>query len=247
MAATGTIVVLSILALLGLYAVGSNFAKRRAATNRPNSAAVETTTSPVVVQTPIEAQNYREEPPASTEVTPPQHSDEPAEPPRLVKQENESHKSTSRPEIVAPHLRIPNASTLPQPVVAQAQRPAIPPPPQIPRGDTGFDSRLIRVRSNRTGSGVRYDLTFNMHEQGGRAAHWQQILISTHSSSGLSRSQAIPFVHRLGPDGALTFTISVEMPGRSEADWQGRIICTTLGWDNNDRPLQTVFGTTVTP
>jgi hypothetical protein len=86
-----------------------------------------------------------------------------------------------------------------------------------------------------------------MREQVGRFAQWQRLLIGTRSTSGLAHSEAIPFVHRLGATGALTFTVSVEMAGRSEPDWQGRIVCTTLGWDNNGAPLQASFGVTVTP
>jgi len=120
--------------------------------------------------------------------------------------------------------------------------------PALPRGDSGgFDARLVRVRSRKTPEGVRYDLTFNMLERAGRAAQWQRVLISTRSASGASHSEAIPFSHRLGAAGALTFTISVELTGRSEADWQGRIVCTTLGWDNNGGPLQASFGANVTP
>jgi len=120
--------------------------------------------------------------------------------------------------------------------------------PALPRGNSGgFDARLIRVRSRKTAAGFRYDLTFNMQEQAGRAAQWQRVLISTRSASGMNHSEAIPFSHRLGAAGALTFTISVELTGRSESDWQGRIVCTTLGWDNNGAPLQASFGATVTP
>jgi hypothetical protein len=120
--------------------------------------------------------------------------------------------------------------------------------PALPRGDAGgFDARLIRVRSTKTQAGIRYDLTFNMQEQAGRAANWQRVLVSTRSMSGASHSQAIPFSHKLGATGALTFTISVELTGHSESDWQGRVTCTTLGWDNKGTPLQASFGANVTP
>jgi hypothetical protein len=111
----------------------------------------------------------------------------------------------------------------------------------------GFDARLIRVRSSRTSAGVRYDLTFSMQEQTGRMAQWQRVLISTHSASGNRHSEAVPFSHKLGPSGALTFTISVDFAGRSEADWRGRVVCTTLGWDRQGAPLQASFGANVTP
>jgi len=54
-------------------------------------------------------------------------------------------------------------------------------------------------------------------------------------------------VHRLGASGTLTFTISVELAGGREADWQGRVVCTTLGWDNRGGALQTSFGANLTP
>ena len=103
------------------------------------------------------------------------------------------------------------------------------------------------MRGLRTASGYRYDLTFNMQEQSGRSAQWQRILITTRSASGAAHTQAIPFVHRLGATGALTFTVGVELAGRTEADWRAHVVCTTLGWDNHDRPLQASFAANVTP
>lgn len=94
---------------------------------------------------------------------------------------------------------------------------------------------------------MRYDLTFSMQEQAGRSAQWQRVLVTTRSASGVNHSQAIPFAHRLGAAGALTFTISVELAGRSQTDWQGRVVCTTLGWDNQGAPLQASFGANLTP
>lgn len=120
--------------------------------------------------------------------------------------------------------------------------------PSFPRVERGsVDARLIRIRSMRTASGVRYDLTFDLQDESGRHAQWERMQISTRSASGVSHSRAIPFVHRLGASGALTFTVSVEMRGHSEADWQGRVVCTTTGSDNDGKPLRASFGTTVTP
>ncbi len=122
------------------------------------------------------------------------------------------------------------------------------PMPALPRGNSGgFDARLIRVRSRKTASGFRYELTFNMQEQAGRSAEWQRVLISTRSASGTNHSEAIPFSHRLGAAGALTFTINVALTGRSEADWHSRICCTTIGWDNNGAALQASFVQNLTP
>jgi hypothetical protein len=63
----------------------------------------------------------------------------------------------------------------------------------------------------------------------------------------MNHTQALPFVHRLGGTGALTFTISVELTGRSETDWRGRVNCTALGWDNAGAPLQASFAANVAP
>jgi hypothetical protein len=139
-----------------------------------------------------------------------------------------------------------HAPTAPVPVATR--QPSDYPVPVLPRANSGaFDSRLVRARGSKTSAGYRYDLTFNMQEQGGHSAQWQRVLITTRSASGASRTQAIPFVHRLGATGALTFTISVELTGRSEADWRGRINCTTLGWDNAGAPLQASFVANVSP
>jgi hypothetical protein len=120
--------------------------------------------------------------------------------------------------------------------------------PAMPRVDPGnIDARLIRVRSMRTMSGMRYDLTFDLQDSSGRHAQWERMLISTRSASGISHTQAVPFVHRLGANGALTFTLSVEMPGRSEPDWHGRVICTTSGEDVDGRPVRASFAASVRP
>lgn len=244
LAAIATVVALSFLGLVALFMLFSNLSRRRATT--PARVATQTETDAQVIpfiETPAEARNYEEEPVVVAEPPPK---------PAIDSSEHQTENKASKRE-PAPHKLV-IAQTTP------SSFPASPPParmakvsnpspmPALPRGDAGgFDARLVRVRSNRTGSGVRYDLTFNMQEQAGRPAHWQRLLITTRSASGLSHSQAIPFVHRLGPAGALTFTVSVEMAGRSEADVQGRVVCTTLGWDNNDHPLQASFGANVTP
>ena len=118
----------------------------------------------------------------------------------------------------------------------------------LPRIEPGsLDARLIRIRSMRVPSGMRYDLTFDLQDESGRHAQWERMLISTRSASGISHTQAVPFVHRLGANGALTFTVSVEMHGKSEPDWHGRVVCTTTGADNDGRPLRASFGASVTP
>ena len=92
----------------------------------------------------------------------------------------------------------------------------------LPRGTFGMvAARLTGVRAARTASGYRYDLSFHMADQAGHATQWERLAIVTRSNSGATRQQQIPFFHRLGADGTLSFTVSVEMPGRAPADWQG--------------------------
>jgi len=200
------------------------------------------------VPTPQEAQDYKQEAPVPAVSTSPEpQSERPAERARNESPLSSPTEQGVRKTTVAQPLPKPPAKT-PPPAPVTTTRVSNPPMPALPRGNSGgFDARLIRVRSRKTAAGFRYDLTFNMQEQAGRSAQWQRVLINTRSASGMNHSEAIPFSHRLGAAGALTFTISVELTGRSESDWQGRIVCTTLGWDNNGAPLQASFGANVTP
>jgi len=248
-AAIAIVIVLAVFGLVALYTLASNLTRRspsnvvRVATN-----AETVPESLPFVPTPREAQDYKEEAPISS----PPVSSAPQSVRPVDRARNES-LSPSQPKGgalkngVAPTAVLSSVASSPSaPVVTT--RVSNPPMPALPRGPSGgFDARLIRVRSAKTSAGVRYDLTFNMQEQAGRSAQWQRVLITTRSANGTSHSEAIPFSHRLGAAGALTFTISVEMTGRSEADWQGRIVCTTLGWDNKGAPLQTSFGASVAP
>ena len=199
------------------------------------------------VPTPQEAQDYKEEQLAAPIASNPAE----VQPAQTVKQKNPDAPSAVERSA---RNKAADQSTAKPPVESRSAllnstaKASLPPMPALPRGNSGgFDARLIRVRSSKTSSGFRYDLTFNMQEQAGRFAQWQRVLITTRSVSGVNRSQAIPFAHRLGAAGALTFTISVELAGRSEADWQGRVVCTTLGWDNQGAPLQASFGANLTP
>lgn len=238
-AAIATVIGLAVFAVVAAYAFLSNLSRRPPA---PAARITEASSQPFV-PTPQEARDYTE---AQSETAPPKAPEPQAD--RTV--EPKSIAASSRAERIVP-----------APAVAQSNsKPVAPAPassstdvsnaqlPPLPRGGAGgFDARLIRVRSNRTPSGVRYDLTFNMQEQAGRSAQWQRVLITTKSASGVNHTQAIPFTHRLGATGALTFTISVELGGHSEADWHGRVVCTTLGWDNQGAPLQASFGANLTP
>jgi uncharacterized protein YbaR (Trm112 family) len=244
-AAIATTIALAIFALVGLYALVSNLSRRPAPATRPANQPETTEPVPFVV-TPQEALDYKEQQPAASEKL--------AQPPngvRIVEPERKeglspSNEQRDRTTPVAGSTAPSHSPTASPP--AAATQASDPPAPVSPRANSGeFDSRLVRARSSRTSSGYRYDLTFNMQEQRGHAAQWQRVLITTRSASGTSHTQAIPFVHRLGATGALTFTISVELTGRSEADWRGRINCTTLGWDNAGAPLQATFVANLTP
>jgi outer membrane biosynthesis protein TonB len=248
-AAIATIIALVVFGLVATYTFVSS------APRRPSSPAVQVASKTQAapqplpfVATPQEAQEYKEEAPVPTVSTSPEPK--PEQPAARARNESPLSSPTEhglRKTTVDQPLPKPPAKTTP-PAPVTTTRVSNPPMPALPRGNSGgFDARLIRVRSRKTAAGFRYDLTFNMQEQAGRSAQWQRVLISTRSASGMNHSEAIPFSHRLGAAGALTFTISVELTGRSESDWQGRIVCTTLGWDNNGAPLQASFGANVTP
>ncbi len=251
-AAIATIIALAVFGLVAIYTFVSSVSRRSSSPAVQVASKTQGAPQPLpFVPTPQEAQDYKEEAPAS--VAPVASTPPEPQPERPVERAgNESRLSSPtepgvRKPPVAQPLPKPSAKT-PPPAPVTTTRVSNPPLPALPRGNSGgFDARLIRVRSRKTAAGFRYDLTFNMQEQAGRSAQWQRVLINTHSASGMNHSEAIPFSHRLGAAGALTFTISVELTGRSESDWQGRIVCTTLGWDNNGAPLQASFGANVTP
>ena len=248
-AAIATVIALAIFALVGLYALVSNLSRRPSQATRPSGQTEIAQAVPFVV-IPQPALDYKEEQTAAPA------AEQSAEPPtatattRIVEREPKHIVSSSNDQqdrkstVARPLPRLPAQST---PVSAPTTQSSNPPALSTYSNSSEFDSRLVRARANKTSSGYRYELTFNMQEQRGHTAQWQRVLITTRSASGTSHTQAIPFVHRLGATGALTFTISVELTGRSEADWRGRINCTTLGWDNAGAPLQASFVANVTP
>jgi hypothetical protein len=247
-AAITTVIALAVFGLVATYTFVSNLSRPASSPAvRVASKAQPAPESLLFVPTPQEAQNYKEEALVLAASAPP----EPQTVRPVQRVYNESPSSSPLKDGVRKTtIAQPTAKPSVTPPAAPVTTPRVsnPPMPALPRGNSGgFDARLIRVRSRKTPAGFRYDLTFNMQEQAGRSAQWQRVLISTRSASGTSHSEAIPFSHRLGAAGALTFTISVELTGRSEADWQGRIVCTTLGWDNKGAPLQSSFGANVTP
>jgi hypothetical protein len=246
-AAIATMIALAVFGLVGLYALASSLSRPPSPATRTASQTETAQPVPFVV-TPQAAQDYKEEQPAAS--TPAAL----AKPPATLQIVEREHKEVSSSSPEQRYLKTSVARSVPTShaptaaVPAAASQASDSPVPVLPRANAGeFDSRLVRARASKTSSGYRYDLTFNMQEQGGHSAQWQRVLITTRSASGASHTQAIPFVHRLGATGALTFTISVELTGRSEADWRGRINCTTLGWDNKGAPLQTSFVANVTP
>ncbi|MFY9557253.1 MAG: hypothetical protein WAV20_18295 [Blastocatellia bacterium] len=232
---------------LAVFAIVALYTFARGLSRRPSQVArianqTEAAPQPPFVPTPQEALDYKDEQPAPIAATP-----------REAQQPEQQRVDSRPPSHAEPIVRKNVDAPVSKPVTppstpirtTQVSNPPVPAPPRAQSG--GFDARLVRVRSRRTPAGFRYELTFNMQEQTGRAANWQRVLISTRTASGLSHSEAVPFVHRLGGTGALTFTISVELAGRGESDWQGRVVCTTLGWDNNGAPLQASFGASVAP
>ena len=248
-AAIATVIALAIFGLVAIYTIVSNLSRRSSSAAVQIASKTQAVAQPLpFVPTPQEAQDYKEEAPLTAPSTPPEPQTE--RPINRARNESPSPSPTGhgvrKTQVAQPFPNAPVATTMPAP--ATTTRVSNPPMPALPRGNSGgFDARLIRVRSRKTPAGFQYDLTFNMQEQAGRSAQWQRVLISTRSARGTSHSEAIPFSHRLGAAGALTFTISVELTGRSEADWQGRVVCTTLGWDNKGAPLQSSFGANVTP
>jgi hypothetical protein len=256
LAAVATAIALGILGFIAVSRVISYLSRRSTPTAQIASKTQVTPQPAPFVATPPEAQEYKEElppsPPKKEEESSPRQ-DQPSKGRQKEQAQTETNPQASserNAHKAQPAQTVPRTQSPAPPVSSSANRVPSPPPqsPALPSGNSGgFDARLIRVRSNKTAAGVRYDLTFNMQEQAGRMAQWQRVLISTQSASGIRHAEAIPFPHRLGPAGALTFTISVELNGRSEADWRGRVVCTTLGWDRQGAPLQASFGANVTP
>jgi hypothetical protein len=189
------------------------------------------------IETPKEARDYVEAEALSQEADPEVKAQEPA--PDLQPSKEHPKPPTSQGQ----------TKTTPQPpdkVPADPARTVS--APVVPQSTGGrVEARLVRVRANRTRPGYRYDLTFTLKEQAGRAVRWNNLTVSARSASGINHLQTLPFYHQQGPSGALTFTVSVEMTGRGEPDWRGRIVCTTVGKDDSGRFTRATFGANVTP
>ena len=262
--AAAMVVALVLFCVVAIYTFFSGGAQRRLAAQRSQPAPAAVAEQPPFIPTPDSARDYEEEQargsapneqrPDADHASPSQTSPTPS----ITRAEKAGPDTRNqRPETGSPR---PTWPTSVRPTPVSTSRPSNAPTspamtmpstarePALPRGEVGFvDSRLVRVRSMRTGTGVRYDLTFDLQDESGRHAQWERMLISTRSASGVTRSDTVPFVHRLGAHGALTFTVSVEMRGHSEPDWRGKIVCTTLGSDDGGKMLRASFGANVTP
>ncbi|MFL6275154.1 MAG: hypothetical protein ACJ74G_08075, partial [Blastocatellia bacterium] len=261
--AIGIAAALVLLALLGLYAVVSNASRKPASSSAKPASAKNISQQPsITIQTPQTASDYQNQAsvkPAPDDVSSDSSStrapnvDEPqARTPRhidearpLAKKANDARTpAETREQIEAPARRSQSAASAQTPTRHQPAATEL----VLPRGTFGLvTARLAGVRASRTASGYRYDLSFHMADQAGHATQWERLAIVTRSTSGAMRQQQIPFFHRLGADGTLSFTVSVEMPGRAPADWQGRIICTSIGSDSSGKPCRASFGANVAP
>lgn len=235
-AARVTIIGLSLFALLALYSAYDYVTRRPSA--KPGVEKMEeiAKVSPLI-PTPEEARNYREE------------TDDEAFSP--IAESSAGEQAAESPRHGATKQLLSNPERQPKPPTASKPQPASAPvvTGPVPSQSTGgrINARLLRVRSSKARPGVRYDLTFVLHEEAGDAVRWERMVISTRSAKGLNQSQTIPFHHRLGADGSLTFTVSVQMYGPSEADLRGRIVCTTIGSDPSGRAMRASFGANVAP
>ena len=173
---------------------------------------------------------------------------EPAEPrPETVNRPIRDEQVNRQPPAISqpPAAQEPQSRS-PRPQIA-TNRQIEPDEPSTERVNRSVNLNLVRLRSYRTDTGVRYDLTFNMQQQEGRVIRWERLNLLTRSSSGITHSEVVPFYQRLGSSGSLNFTVSVEMRGRAEADFQGRITCTGTGTDVEGRSVKTDFTARVNP
>jgi cytoskeletal protein RodZ len=268
MAAIVISVALALLALIGIYTVISHASRKpvqqttKKAGAKNNSAQSNSAQPAITIQTPQAAVDYQEQ--ATANVAQPSDRDAASAPRNEVASDAQPKARRSVEPADSPLPKTPDARPLAaprEPVAAPSPRPAQPvnvaPAAMrqpaatelvLPRGTFGLvDARLTSVRASRTAGGYRYDLSFHMADQAGHATQWERLAIITRSASGASRQQQIPFYHRLGADGTLNFTVSVEMPGRAPADWQGRIICTSIGSDSSGKTYRASFGANVSP
>ncbi|MEW6211427.1 MAG: hypothetical protein AB1631_23885 [Acidobacteriota bacterium] len=241
LAARVTVIGLSLFALLALYAAYDYVTSRPSLKPRAEKTGEVAEVSPLI-PTPEEARNYKEsedQPTEEIEATGSSGGGRAIETPRPG--------ATRQLLSNAERQSISNAEPKPKPTQAKEPQPIDTGP--VPSQSTGgrINARLLRVRSAKANPGVRYDLTFVLHEEAGDAVRWERLVISTRSAKGLNQTQTIPFHHRQGASGSLTFTVSVQMFGPSEADLKGRVVCTTIGSDPSGRAMRASFGANVAP
>ena len=256
-------VALGLLALIGLYAVISNASRKPAPSSTKAASAKNNSPQPTItVQTPQAAADYQQEATAGPAPAAARQESPTARSEADVETQAKPRRGADRPDAAPqPAADTRTLSELREQAAAQARHPqplasAVPAAMRqpaatelvLPRGTFGLvNARLTSVRASRTASGYRYDLSFHLSDQAGHATQWERLAIVTHAASGATRQQQIPFFHRLGADGTLSFTVSVEMPGRAPGDWQGRIICTSIGSDSSGKTYRASFGANVSP
>ena len=255
--AIGITLALGLLAVFGVYSVITH--ATRGNTVRPSRAGYDSVQPILTVATPTPTRDSEApgQPAAQPDAAPAirRESAEP-EPPKLRYTPSPTASPTSRqlearystavrtPAMAPPPRRMPQ----PPPAAPPRQMPAPPIEPRETRGSGGLvDARLVGLRSSRTTGGYRYDLTFHLADRAGHPTQWERLAILTRSASGATRQQQIPFYHRLGADGTMSFTVSVEMHGRAPADWQGHVLCTSIGSDSTGRAYRASFGANVSP
>ena len=247
--AAALVIALVLFCVAAVYIFFSAGSRRQVIAPASVSTASGDSAEPAFVPTPDSARGFEAQQPQpdSQGVVPPQNENTPAQVPSTHRQQPTgtelNTKSEPRPAPVSMNRTASVGSAAHSQVLNTLPRES-----GLPRVDPGnLDARLIRVRSIRTGSGVRYDLTFDLQDESGRHSQWERMSVQTRSGNGVSHTQTVPFVHRLGANGALTFTVSVEMRGHSETDLRGRVVCTTTGADVDGRPLRASFVANVTP
>jgi hypothetical protein len=248
-AANILIVMLILFGVVGLYSLIKHLTRRPTLSSAARVAQNQEPPQPTItIPTPTAALEYTQPPPPSQSVD--NHTE--------ARREADAQRDMEATRNVNPARAInERAGTVATSQTMASPRPMAAPPVtrpvtraadlSLPRPSGQIDAHLLNVRANRTARGYRYDLTFNVQERGGQATQLERLVISTRSASGLNHAQAIPFYHRLGATGTLTFTVSIEMPGRAPADWQGRVLCTSIGADVEGKIHQASFGATVTP
>jgi hypothetical protein len=243
-----TAVGLAIFAVVAIYVLISNAGRRPPSKRQPQS-------SPQIAQQPLIVPIPRVTPDTpDDQVTEDETPDNP-QVEELPGRDDSPDQVKAKGTINRPDAEIEGRGEQPQKHRSPLASLPVRPPDQsgsldarIPQGARGTaEARLIRARSTKAGAGYRYDLTFTLEDLSGQATQWERLVISTRATSGANRVQTIPFFHRLGSSGSLTFTLSVEMRGRAETDWRGRVVCTAVGYDRRERPARASFATSLAP